>query len=65
MSTEVQVGWESVRFTYTLEQVREIKDLLACNDQDIVKVFDIVWNKWTVNPPLLLHLIQRIKEGEL
>jgi succinate dehydrogenase flavin-adding protein (antitoxin of CptAB toxin-antitoxin module) len=55
--------WRFDRYAYTQMQCDEIKSLLQCNDNDIVKVFSILWlkNQEAVH---LLMLIQKVLKGE-
>lgn len=50
------------RFTYCIEEVTRIKELLLCNNGDIVKVFQITYEESRVDDPVnLLYLIDRVK----
>ncbi len=52
-------------FTYSQSLVDEINALLACNDNDIVKVFEILWGEGTISksqPDCYLRLIQRCQQ---
>lgn len=64
VTEKTQPAWDYDVYRYTLDEVGEIKNLLACNGQDIVKVFEIVW-RGKFNAIGLLRLIQRIQKGEL
>lgn len=63
MSEKTQPTWGREEFHYSIDEVVEIEKLLACNDQDIVKVFEIVW-RGGFEACGLLRLIQRIQKGE-